>query len=81
MPNPKPRRGRAPLACHVCECTEERACLPYGCAWVRRRKPALCSACLAFLTNLQDARKLRRVLEALELPALELPALAVASRR
>jgi len=56
-----PKRPR--LECHVCGCTDDRACLPFGCWWVRRR-PALCSSCVQFFQNVRDPAIRARLLRA-----------------
>lgn len=47
-------------ACRICGCTEDRACRPFGCVWIRPRERAhritatrICSACVFFLANLR----------------------------
>lgn len=52
----------ASRVCKVCGCTEQRACGPFGCAWVSTRPP-ICSGCALFLLNLQDPQRLRGVLK------------------
>lgn len=46
----------APKSCRVCGCTDDHAC-PGGCAWVRRAKPPLCTACAGTAEDLAYAMK------------------------
>lgn len=57
-----PTKAPKAKACAVCGCTQDRACAPFGCAWVSERPP-VCSACALFLLNLRDPKRFRDLLK------------------
>mgnify|MGYP000072318525 CR=1 FL=1 len=46
-------------ACRVCGCTEEQACMPFGCSWVKAEagSPPLCSSCSGSPGDMLEALK------------------------